>query len=168
MDPMLGLCPKKLRNDRLHLFDLGGLLPGYGMLVNLTMPIVSLLAREHESRTPIIAQLVLTDTEMRVLLPLLASPSCCPQEVLQASYHCTYEVLLQSIFSADGSTMLQWNELVQEYRCRLYKAGQHKARRTEMRGVYNALYSLRHKLEQLGLTIRSRKDGYYLSPVEPG
>jgi len=168
MDQVTCLRPKEIGNDRLHLFDLGNLLPGHEMLVNLSIPIVSFLSKEHGQEVSIIAQRVLTDTEMRVLLPLLASPSCCPQEVLQASYHCTYEVLLQSIFSADGNIMLQWNELVQEYRRRLCEAGQHKARRVEMRGVYNALYSLRQKLEQLGLTIHSRKDGYYLSSVAPG
>jgi hypothetical protein len=52
---------------------------------------------------------------------------------------------------------------VQEQRDRLYLAQQKKAKRTEMRGVYNALFSLRQKLEQLGLTVRSRRDGYYLA-----
>lgn len=163
MNQTIYLRSKEVASDRLHLFDLENLLPGYVLLVNVSTPIVSVLLKRHEQESSIIAQRVLTDTEMRVLLPLLASPSCCPQEVLQASYHCTYEVLLQSIFPANGIVSVQWNELVQEYRRRLCDADQRKARRAEMRGIYNALYSLRQKLEQLGLTIRSRRDGYYLA-----
>ncbi len=146
-------------NDRLYLFDLGEVLPSHQLLVNVTIPIVTFMSKQQEEIAAVIAQRILTDTEMRVLLPLLASPSCCPQEVLQASYHCTYEILLQSIFPSNDVASIQWSNIVQEYHQRLYEADQ---RRVEMRGVYNALYSLRRKLEQLGLTIRSRKDGYYL------
>ncbi len=160
--------PKETKRDIFHLFDLGDILPGHELLVNVSISIVSLLLKEHEQDAHVIAQRVLTDTEMRVLLPLLASPSCCPQEVLQASYHCTYEILLQSIFFTDANIIAQWNNLVQEYRRRLCDASQRRTRRMEMKGVYNALFGLRQKLEQLGLTIRSRQDGYYLSPLARG
>jgi hypothetical protein len=44
-----------------------------------------------------------------------------------------------------------------------------KAKRVEMRGIYNALFGLRQKIEQLGLTVRSRRDGYYgLDPEKCG
>jgi len=102
------------------------------------------------------------------LLPLLESPTCCQQEVLQASYYCTYEFLLQSMLSSDVKTSTQWDKLVQEQRDRLHSAQQKKAKRTEMRGVYNALFGLRQKLEQLGLTVRSRRDGYYLALLADG
>jgi hypothetical protein len=151
------------RKDIFYLFDLGSSLADCKLLVNISISVVSLLSKEHEQNGHIVAQRILTDTEMRVLLPLLASPTCCPQEVLQASYHCTYEILLQSMFSSDMGAKARWNELVQERQNRLVIAHQQRARRVEMRGVYNALFGLRQKLEQLGLTVRSRRDGYYLS-----
>lgn len=164
MNQAASLCIEEVRNDMFHLFDVEDLLPSCQILVNVSIPIVSFLAKGKKP-TSIIAQRVLTDTEMRVLLPLLASPACCPQEVLQASYHCTYEILLQSVFPLSGSTTVQWNELVEEHRHRLWDANERKTRRMEMRGIYNALYTLRQKLEQVGLTVRSRKDGYYLSAL---
>jgi hypothetical protein len=99
-----------------------------------------------------------------MLLPLLSDPVCCQQEVLQASFYCTYEFLQKSLFLPDVSTNKQWNELVQEQRDRLYVAQQKKARRTEMKGVYPVLFGLRKKLEQFGLTIRVKRERYYLSP----
>jgi len=109
-----------------------------------------------------VAQRVLTEAEMRMLLPLLDNPTCCQKEVLQAGYYCTYEFLLQAMLSPDGKTSAQWNELVEAQRSRLHLASAKKAKRTEMRGVYNAIFGLRQKLEQLGLNIRVRRDGYYI------
>lgn len=154
---------KEARSDRIHVFDLGNVLPDCTFLVNISMSILSLLRKEQEPSEHIIAQRVLTQTEMRVLLPLLSSPASCPQEVLQASYYCTYDVLHQAIFAESEAAIAQWNALVEEYRQRLSEADRKGTRRSELRGVYNALFSLRQKLEQLGITIRARKDGYYLA-----
>lgn len=153
----------KTKNDVFCLFDLADFVPGRKLLVNISTSIVSLLPGNRDQDKYVLAQRVLTEAEMRMLLPLLNSPACCQQEVLQASHFCTYEFLLQSMLSPDGKTSAQWDELVQKHRERLHLAQQKKARRTEMRGVYNALFSLRHKLEPLDLTIRVRREGYYLS-----
>jgi hypothetical protein len=158
----------KAKNDIFCLYDLADLFLGRKLLVNVSNSIVSLLPGEHDQDEYIIAQRILTEAEMRMLLPLLGSPTCCQQEVLQASYYCTYEFLLKSMLSSDVKINAQWSELVQEQRERLYLAQQKKAKRTEMRGVYNALFSLRQKLEQLGLTIRVRRDGYYLTLFADG
>jgi hypothetical protein len=163
MNQNIHLPQNKAKNDVFCLFDLAGLLPGRKLLVNVSTSIVSLLPEERNQGEYVIAQRILTEAEMRMLLPLMGSPTCCQQEVLQASYYCTYEFLLQSMLSPDVKTSMQWNKLVQEQRDRLYLAHQKKSKRTEMRGVYNALFGLRQKLEQLGLTVRSRRDGYYLA-----
>jgi hypothetical protein len=153
----------KGQNDTFCVFNLAALLPGHMLLVNISLSIVSLFSLESNQEHGVIAQRILTEAEMRMLLPLLDSPTCCQQEVLQAGYACTYEFLLQSMLSSNGKTRAQWDKLVQEQRDRLYLAQQKKAKRTEMRGVYNAVFGLRQKLEQFGLTIRPSRDGYYLA-----
>lgn len=155
--------PTEIKSDIFHLFDLEEIQPGYGLLINLSTSIVSLVPKTRGSEVQVIAQRILTSSEIRVLLPVLAFLPCCPQEVLQASYSCSYEVLLQALFSTDAKIIAQWDGLVQEQRLRLADASQQKTRRREMKGVYNALFALRQKLGQLGLTIRSRQDGFYLS-----
>lgn len=149
----------------MYLFELGDLAPGRKLLINVSVSIVSLLPDESDQDTYVIAQRALTEAEMRMLLPLLASPKCCPQEVLQASYCCTYEFLLQSLLFPDGKTSTQWNELVRQQWERLNLASGQKTKRTEMRGVYNALFGLRQKLEPFSLTIRSKRDGYSLALI---
>lgn len=156
------------KNDVFRLFDLATLFPGRKLLVNVSTSIVSLLSGNRDQGNSVIAQRILTEAEMRMLLPLLDSPACCQQEVLQASYYCTYDTLLQAMLFSDMNTRLQWNKLVQEQRDRLHLAQEKKARRTEMRGVYNALFGLRQKLEPLGLTIRVRRNGYYLALLVKG
>jgi hypothetical protein len=157
------------KNDVFCLFELEALFPGRKLLVNVSKSIISLLSGNGDQYEYVIAQHILTEAEMRMLLPLLENPTCCQQAVLQASYCCTYEFLLQSLlFSDDANTNPQWNELVQQQRDRLMLAQQRKVQRTEMRAVYNAIFGLRPKLEQLGLTIRSRRDGYYLDLLVKG
>ena len=160
---------KSTKNDVFCLFELEALFPGRKLLVNVSKSIISLLPGESDQHEYVIAQHILTEAEMRMLLPLLENPACCQQAVLQASYSCTYEFLLQSLlFSDDVNTNPQWNELVQQQQDRLMLAQQKKAQRTEMRTVYNEIFGLRPKLEQLGLTIRSRRDGYYLDLLVKG
>lgn len=156
-------------NDQFCLFELEAPFPGRSLLVNISKSIISLLPGESDQCEHVIAQHILTEAEMRMLLPLLENPNCCQQAILQASYCCTYEFLLQSLlFSDDANTNPQWNELVQQQRERLQRAQQKKAQRKEMRAVYNAIFGLRPKLEQLGLTIRVRRDGYYLGLLVEG
>lgn len=151
------------KNDVFCLFELAELFPGRKLLVNVSALIVSLWPGDGDQEKYVIAQCILTEAEMRMLLPLLENPTCCQQEVLQASYYCAYDILLQSMVFSDRNAGAQWNELVQVQRDRLHLAQQKKAQRTEMRGVYNALFGLRQKLEPLGLTIRSKRVGYYLA-----
>src|SRR5258708_22071452 len=151
MNHVAQIYPQEKGNDLCFLFDIDVFIPGCQIVVNVSVPIISLLSKGHVLDRYVISQRVLSDTEIRILLPLLSSPLCCPQDVLHASYHCTYEVLLQSLLSPSA----QWHELVQEHRRILDAAHQQKAQRGEMRGVYNALSSLRQKLRQLGLNICS-------------
>lgn len=97
-----------------------------------------------------------------MLLPLLTLPTNCPQEVLQASYYCTYENLLRPLFSSSASAKAQWNELVHELQRFLGIAHQQRVQRVEVPIVYNELFGLCQNLELLGLTVHSRSDGYYL------
>jgi hypothetical protein len=165
MNHIAYIGPVETKSDIFHLFDLEEIHPGCKLLVNISMSIVSLLPKEPKQEALVVAQRILSASEMRVLLPLLTFLPCCPQEVLQASYFCEYTILLQALFSTDVYVIAQWDKLVQEHRLRLTDASQRKTRHREMKGVYNALFALRHKLEQLDLSIRSRQDGFYLSPL---
>src|SRR5438876_3893545 len=134
--------------DTFRLFDLGSLLPGRQLLVNVSIAVISLLSKESEPEVQVIAQRVLNETQMRVLLPLLAFPTSCPQEVLLASYQCTYEVLLHFFLAPDTSIVATWNTQVQQYRKLLSEAKERGTLRKEMRGVYNDIFSSRQKLEE--------------------
>lgn len=161
---------EKIRNDTFHVFDLELFLPGYKLLVNVSTLIVSLFApscdsNEYINNECIIAQRILTEMEMRVLLPLLSTPLCCPQEVLQASYQCTYDFLFRALLTSDADVQARWNELVYEQRVRLSIAHSHSKQRMVMKGVYNALFMLRQKFKPLGFTIRAKREGYYIAPL---
>ncbi|GCE28660.1 hypothetical protein KDA_41440 [Dictyobacter alpinus] len=154
------------QQDIFHQFDLGGVFPGHEIMVNISSSIISLVSKERRQEGYVLSQRVLTETEMRVLLPLLTLPHCCPHEILQASYHCPFDKLVQALFSHDVTARVQWNQQVHMYRERLFLAHQQGTKRAEMRGVYNALFGLRQKLEQMGISIRARRDGYYLYPLK--
>ena len=156
---------EKIRNDTFHVFDLEPFLPGCKLLVNVSTLIVSLFAPSCDNNEYIIAQRILSETEMRVLLPLLSTPLCCPQEVLQASYQCTYDFLLCALLTSDVDIQAQWNDLVYEQRVRLSIAHSHSKQRAVMKGVYNALFVLRQKFKPLGFTIRAKREGYYIAPI---
>src|SRR5262249_35724879 len=112
----------KVKNDTFCVFDLSTLFPGHMLLINISLSIVSLLRLDGSQEKGVIAQRLLTEAEMRVLLPLLENPTCCQQEVLQASCTCAYEFLLHILIAPDVGTTKQWNELVQQQRDRLYLA----------------------------------------------
>lgn len=139
------------KSDRIRRFDLDAILPGGVFLVNISASILSVIIKSPGQSEDILFQRVLTETELRMLLSLLASPSWYPHEVLQASYHCTFEMLLQSVFSKPEGDLSSWNELVQKYRFHLSTAHRRGTLRAEMRSIYNALFSLRQKLEESGL-----------------
>ncbi|GCE21260.1 hypothetical protein [Dictyobacter kobayashii] len=163
MNSVIQSSTLEIKNDIFRCFDVGDLLPGCELLVNISSSIISLVKRDVRHENSILAQRIVTETEMRVLLPLLASPGCCPQEVLQASYHYPFEELQLALFSTDVHIRMYWRERIRMYHQRLLDAQEAGKRRAEMRGVYNALFGLRQKLEQFGITIRARKEGYYLS-----
>jgi hypothetical protein len=166
MDLMPCTQPKaEMNNDTFRIFDLAPFLPGCKLLVNVSTMIVSLFALAYECNEHIVAQRILSETEMRVLLPLLTTPLCCPQEVLQASYQCTYDFLLRALLSSDVDTRLRWDELIHEQRVRLTIAHAHSRQRAEMKNVYNALFVLRQKFKPLGFTIRAKREGYYIAPL---
>src|SRR5579859_7936890 len=141
--------------DSFWLFDLSELASGRKLLINVSLSIVSLLPGKNDPVNYALAQRILTQNEMRVLLPLLNAPTRCQQAVLQASLCCTYELLLCSLFDPDAKIRSQWDTLVEVQRDRLTRAQEKRSQRVEMRGVYNALFTLRQKLEPFGLTIRS-------------
>ncbi len=97
-----------VQQNVLYLFDLADIFPGYKVLVNVLLFIVSLVDCNRENR--VIAQNILTEAEVRVLLPLLENPTGCQQAVLQASYFCTSEFLLKSLLFSDANTNPQWNK----------------------------------------------------------
>jgi hypothetical protein len=158
----------KTRNDTFCIFDLVDIFPGHMLLVNISLFIISLVSHDLEQSNCIIAQCILTDTEMRMLLPLLDNPTCCQKEVLQAGYYCTYEFLLKALVSPNVQTTNEWNAFVRVQWERFHLASAKKGKRAGRRGVYNALFGLRQKLEPLGLTVRLRRDGYYLAPLVEG
>src|SRR5436309_11726100 len=89
-----------LGDDDLRLFPLTGLLPvGQALSVNTTYLIISLVSTGSVSGNPILLERPVTESNMRLLLPLLESPYYCPQEVLRASLLCSYEGLLAGLFS---------------------------------------------------------------------
>jgi len=159
-------------HDIFWLFDLSDLASGRKLLINISLSIVSLLPGKNDpvvgdmpGAVPVLAQRILSQNEMRVLLPLLDAPTGCQQAALQASLCCSYELLLRSLFCSDAKTRAPWDALVESQRDRLARAQEKRSQRVEMRGVYNALFTLRQKLEPFGLTIRSSRDGYYLAPL---
>lgn len=79
----------------LSLFSLDGLLPvGQALSVNTDCLVVSLISTNLTSGNPILLQRLLTEAQMRLLLPLLQSPHYCPHQVLYASLSCSYRGLL--------------------------------------------------------------------------
>src|SRR5579864_6055733 len=119
-----------VQQDLFYLSDLADIFPGYKLLVNVSLSIISLLDSHQENG--VITQRVLTEAEMRMLIPLLDAPTCCQQEVLKASYDCTYEFLLESLPLSDLDVNPRWNELVRAERERLHRAQEKKVMRAEM------------------------------------
>jgi hypothetical protein len=148
------------RGDDLLLFPLEGLLPaGQALSVNTTYLVVSLVLTNSTSENPILLQRLLTELQMRLLLPLLESPHYCPHEVLYTSLFCSYRGLLARHFSSDSTAREEWLAAIEETRSLLERAQARGMWRKELKQIYNVLSELRVKLRPFGLGISISTSG---------
>jgi hypothetical protein len=135
--------------QQFRFFPLPKLLPeGYVLVLNThpyslsTFVLTELSAEVHG----LVAQEVLTELEMYVLLALLESyPRYCPYEVLQAAIT---------------------DEMPSRARARVHRAIEGRTLNTEMKPVRNILSRCRAKLQVFGLGIRSiHAEGYILTAL---
>src|SRR5258708_22747468 len=109
--------------DDLLLFPVEGLLPsGQALSVNTTYLIVSLVLTNSTSENPILLQRLLTELQMRLLLPLLESPHYCPHEVLYTSLFYSYRGLLAGLFSSNSTAREEWQATIEDKRVFLHRA----------------------------------------------
>jgi hypothetical protein len=156
------------REDDLRFFLLGDLLPaGQALSVNTTHLILSLLSTNAVNGNPILLQKVLTETDMRLLLPLLESPHYCSQEILRASFLCSYPGLLAGLFSPETAGGVEWQSAIEEQHLLLQRAQELGTWKRELKPLYNALSKLRSKLHPFGLeiTICASSSAYALMPL---
>ena len=138
----------------LSLFSLDGLLPAdQALSVNTECLIISLISTNPTSRNPILLQRLLTEAQMRVLLPLLQSPHYCPHQILSASLSCSYRALLAGLFSSKCTATKEWLAIVQKANLLLEQAQVQGTWRKELKQLYNVLSELRPKLHPFGLGI---------------
>src|SRR3989454_8082604 len=142
------------REDDLLLFPLEGLLPaGQALSVNTNYLILSLVLTNSTSVNPILLQRLLTELQMRLLLPLLESPHYCPHEVLYTSLFYSYRGLLAGLFSSDCTAREEWQTTIEEKRVFLQRAHESGSLKRDLKPLYNALSKLRSKLRPFGLEI---------------
>jgi hypothetical protein len=140
--------------DDLRLFPLEGLLPaGQALSVNTTYLIVSLVSTFSVSSNPILLERPVTETNMRLLLPLLESPNGCPCDILRSSLFCSYKGLLAGLFSFESAAQIEWQTTVAEQRLLLQQAQKQGTWKRELKPLYNALSDTRPKLHSFGLEI---------------
>src|SRR6266702_8392461 len=138
----------------LRLFPLAGLLSADRALsVNITYSIVSLVSTDSVSCNPILLERPVTETNMRLLLPLLEFPNGCPVEILRASLLCSYEGLLAGLFSPDSTAREEWQTTVAEQRLLLQQAEKQGTWKKDLKSLYNAFCNIRSKLHPFGLEI---------------
>jgi hypothetical protein len=148
------------REDDLLLFPLEGLLPaGQAFSVNTTYLVVSLVLTNSMSGSPILLQRLLTELQMRLLLPLLESPHYCPHEVLYTSLFYSYLGLLAGLFSSNSTSREEWQAAIERNRVYLQHAYELGTRKRELKPLYNALSKLRSKLHPFGLEIAISTSG---------
>ena len=148
------------RKDDLHFFPLEGLLPaGQALSVNTDYLIVSHVLINSAGGNPILLQRLLTELQMRLLLPLLESPHYCPHEVLYTSLFCSYRGLLARFFSSDSTAREEWLAAMQETRSLLERAQARGMWRKELKQIYNVLSELRAKLRPFGIGISISTSG---------
>jgi hypothetical protein len=140
--------------DELRFFPLEGLLPaGQALSVNTTYLILSLVSTHTENDNPMLLQELLSETDARLLLLLLALPYYCPQEVLRAGLFYSYSGLLAGLFSSDTAARAEWQTAVEEQRLHLQRAQEVGTWKKELKPLYNALSKLHAKLHPFGLGI---------------
>jgi hypothetical protein len=140
--------------EGLRFYPLEGLLPvGQALSVNTTYLVISLIARNSANGNPILRQKLLTEPQMRLLLPLLQSPHYCPHQVLYASLSCSYRGLLAGLFSSNSTSTKEWTVTLEESRVRMQRAYELGIRKRELKQLYNTLSQLRIKLRSFGLAI---------------
>ena len=148
------------RESELPLFSLDGLLPvGQALSVNTDCLVVSLVSTNAASGNPILLQRLVTELQMRVLLPLLEAPCYCPHEFLLASLYCSYQGLLTGLFSPERAAGEEWLAVVQQTRLLLECAQVRGTWRKELKQLYNMLSELRTKLRPLGVGITVSASG---------
>jgi hypothetical protein len=148
------------REDDLLLFPLEGLLPaGQAFSVNTNYLVVSLVLTNSMSGNPILLQRLLTELQMRLLLPLLESPHYCPHEVLYTSLFYSYRGLLAGLFSSNSTAREEWQAAIERNRVYLQRAYELGTRKRELKPLYNALSKLRSKLRPFGLEIAISTSG---------
>ena len=156
------------RERELPLFSLDRLLPvGQALSVNTDCLIVSLVSTNAVSGNPILLQRLVTELQMRVLLPLLEAPCYCPHEFLLASLYCSYQGLLAGLFSLERDAGEEWLAVVQQTRLLLECAQVRGTWRKELKQLYNMLSELRTKLRPFGLGITISAAGSAYALISP-
>ncbi len=156
------------KEEGLRFYPLEGLLPvDQALSVNTTYMVVSLIARNSANGNPIIWQTLLTEPQMRLLLPLLQSPLYCSHHILYASLSCSYRGLLAGLFCYDSTTTKEWAATLEESRVRMRHAHELGTSKRELKHVYNTLSQLRTKLRSFGLaiTVSITESAYTLVPL---
>ena len=142
------------RKGELPLFSLSGVLPiDQALSVNTDCLVISLVSTKPVNENPILLQSLLTEQQMRVLLPLLKWPHSCSHELLLASLFCSWQQLLAGFFSTQGTAREEWLAIVQETAEILERTQMQGTGRKELKQLYNALSELRTKLRPFGLGI---------------
>ena len=148
------------REEGLRLFSLEGLLPiDQALSVNTCHLVISLISRNLAKGNLILLQRRLAEPQMRLLLTLLESPSYSPHEILYASLFCTYQGLLEGLFSSRSLPGEEWQETVEEKRAFLQRAHESGTWKRDLKPLYNALSKLRDKLRPFGLGISVSESG---------
>jgi hypothetical protein len=131
------------REGELPLFSLDGLLPtDYALSVNTSYLIVSLVSTKAMGANPILMQSLMTELQLRVLLPLLESP-----------HYCAHQLLLASLFAPQGAGREEWLAVMRQTAVLLERAQAQGTWRKELKHLYNVLSELRTKLRPFGLGI---------------
>src|SRR5436305_1950648 len=103
------------RKRELPLFSLSGVLPiDQPLSVNTDCLVISQVTTNPVNEIPILLQSLLTEQQMRVLLPLLKWPLSCSHELLPTSLFCSWQQLLAGFFTTQGTAREEWLALVQK------------------------------------------------------
>ena len=149
----------------LPFFFLNGVLPAdQALSVNTDCLVISLVSTKPVHGNPILSQSLLTEQQLRVLLPLLKWPHSCPHGLLLASLFCSWQRLLDGFFATQGTAREEWLGVVQETAVLLERAQEQGTGRKELKQLYNVLSELRAKLRpfDIGIAIHTWRVAYAL------